>query len=147
MHDGRGGRPWTSWSVACEPTRETPPRVLIVDDSACFREVARRLLCRRGYTVVGEAESVAAGLDAAYGLEPDAMLVDTRLPDGSGFEVCTIVTVLPPAPAVLLTSSDDFPGVHALAEASRARGFVLKSELARCDLGIFWPRPRGPRWD
>ena len=67
-------------------------RVLIVDDSAAFRRAARAVLEVGGYRVVGEADRVAAGLLAANRLKPDAVLLDVRLPDGSGVDVCDLLT-------------------------------------------------------
>jgi DNA-binding NarL/FixJ family response regulator len=115
-------------------------RVLIVDDSACFRRAARALCERRGYEVVGEAETAAAAFEEARVLNPDAMLLDVGLPDGTGFAVAARLTYRTPELAVLLTSAEDFSSCYGLAEQCGARGFVLKSQLAGCDLGRFWPR-------
>jgi two-component system response regulator EvgA len=117
------------------------PRVLIVDDSSCFRQAARLLLERRGYEVVGEAHSAAAAVDAAAELAPDAVLLDLLLPDGTGFGVCTAITAQKPAPAVLLVSSEDFGACWSMADECGARGFVLKSRLGQCELANFWPQP------
>jgi DNA-binding NarL/FixJ family response regulator len=114
-------------------------RVVIVDDSAYFRGAARELLQRRGYEVVGEADSAAAAIDAVGRLEPDAVLLDLVLPDGTGFGVSAVLTAAKPAPAVLLVSSEDFGPCYSLAEECGARGFVLKSRLSQCDLANFWP--------
>jgi len=116
-------------------------RVLIVDDSTCFRQAARALLERRGYDVVGEATSADAALEAVAGLAPDAVLLDVLLPDGSGFGVCATITAAAPAPAVLLVSSEDFGPCFSLAEHCGARGFVLKSRLGQCELERFWGVP------
>ena len=114
-------------------------RVLIVDDSSCFRRAARALLERRGYEVVGEVAGAEAAVEAVAGLAPDAVLLDVVLPDGSGFGVCSAITATQPAPAVLLVSSEDFGACFGLAEQCGARGFVLKSRLGQCDLSNFWP--------
>jgi CheY-like chemotaxis protein len=106
--------------------------VLIVDDSAPFRQAARELLERRGYRVVGEADSAAAGLAAVERVKPDAVLLDVRLPDGSGLDLCDQLTREQDAPAVLLVSSGTAPD-DALA---RAHGARLRAE------GI--PRARRP---
>jgi DNA-binding NarL/FixJ family response regulator len=116
-----------------------PARVLIVDDAPVFREAARELLERRGYAVVGEADSAASAIDAVARLAPDAVLVDVRLPDADGFELCAALTRAHPGLAVLLASADRVTPTPARVRASGARGFVLKSRLAATDLTQFWP--------
>ena len=91
--------------------RHGPVRVLIVDDSAPFRTAVRELLARRGYLVVGEADTAARAVEAAERLAPDAVLLDVHLPDGCGFEVSSALTDADPDSAVLLTSTDDPPSV------------------------------------
>ena len=118
-----------------------PVRVLIVDDQPSFRRLARELLERRGYSVVGEADSASAAVEAAERLAPDAVLLDVRLGDGSGFEVSDALTRASPAPAVLLVSNNDYCDCHSLVKGSGARGFVLKSRLAATDLAEFWRTP------
>ena len=108
-------------------------RIVIVDDSAPFRWAVRDLLERRGFAVVGEADGVAAGLDVVKRLSPDAVLLDTRLPDGSGLDLCAPLTSEKSAPAVLLVSSDSAAD-GALAKAHGARGYVSKGDLTRIDL-------------
>lgn len=120
-------------------TTSRKTRALIIDDSSCFRSAARALLERRGYEVVGEAATAEAGVVAVNELAPDAVMCDVVLPDGSGFAVCAAITIMEPAPAVLLVSSEDFGICFSLAEECGARGFVLKSRLGHCDLANFWP--------
>jgi DNA-binding NarL/FixJ family response regulator len=100
----------------------TARRVLIVDDHAGFRAVARALLERRGFAVVGEADSVSAGLEAAQRVVPEAVLLDVRLADGD------------PDLAVLLVSTDEPFRDPAHVFACGARGFLLKSRLPSADL-------------
>jgi CheY-like chemotaxis protein len=119
-----------------EVGRETV-RVLIVDDSGPFRKAARRLLERRGYQVVGEADSAAAGFNAVEQLKPDAVLLDVRLPDGSGLDLCALLTRHDSAPAVLLVSGNGYlDSTHA--KARGARDLVAKTELAHVDLDRIW---------
>ena len=119
--------------------------MLIVDDSCGFRRAARLLLERRGYEVVGEAASVDAAVARAAELSPSAALVDVRLPDGSGFYLAAKLKARLPLIAILLTSTDDDGTNLARAEANGAAGFVLKSDLAGCDLSRFFrPRLAGP---
>jgi CheY-like chemotaxis protein len=125
------------WTV--RPASKKPVRVLIVDGAAPFRRVARELLERRGYVVVGEATSAASALAEAARVKPDAVLLDVHLPDGSGLDVCAGLCSARPAPAVLLVSMYDLPQEGRHLAACGACGFVLKSELARTDFGGYWP--------
>jgi DNA-binding NarL/FixJ family response regulator len=114
---------------------------LIVDDASAFRRVARELLERRGYAVVGEADTAAAALVLCDELVPDAVLLDVRLPDGTGFQVSAQLMVREDAPAVLLVSADEDLRSYALVDQSGARGLVAKAQLAAIDLATFWPSP------
>jgi CheY-like chemotaxis protein len=116
-------------------------RVLIVDDSAPFRRAVRELLTRRGYLVVGEAGSAAAARVVVERVAPHALLLDVGLPDGCGFDLAAALTRARPDLAVLLMSANDPPAREERLEASGARGFVLKSDLAAIPLERFW---RGP---
>jgi DNA-binding NarL/FixJ family response regulator len=105
------------------------PRLLIVDDDASFRAVARRLLSLDGFDVVGEAADGAAAIRAVRDLRPDVVLLDVQLPGIDGFEVTDLLTSQPGAPDVVLVSSrsgDDYGGQVA---RSGARGFLPKAEL------------------
>ena len=116
-------------------------RVLIVDDQPVFRQVARELLERRGYSVAGEAGCASTAVDAVERLAPDAVMLDVRLGEDCGYAVARTLTRSPHAPAVLLVSAGDEGDGDVRARASGARGFVLKCRLAAIDLGRFWPRP------
>ena len=80
-------------------------RVLIVDDHAPFRALARRLLTADGFDIVGEAADGASAIDAARALRPDVVLLDVQLPDVDGFRVAEALNDDPPSPAVVLVSS------------------------------------------
>jgi len=111
---------------------------LIVDDHPTFRHAARMLLAARGYDVVGEASCAAGALDAVERNAPEAVLLDVRLGDDDGFEVCGLLTRSRPELAVLLASADDQDSDRVT--GCGARGFVRKSRLLRIDFGEFWPR-------
>jgi DNA-binding NarL/FixJ family response regulator len=87
-------------------------RVLIVDDHARFRALARLLLVADGFDVVGEAGDGAQALVAARALHPDVVLLDVQLPDEDGFAVAGTLAARRPAPAVVLVSSRSLQPRH-----------------------------------
>jgi len=105
-------------------------RVLIVDDHAGFRSVARALLEGEGYDVVAEAadgeEAVAAAIDA----RPDIVLLDVHLPDADGFGVARRLAALSAPPTVLLTSSRPISDLRRRVAESPVAGFLAKDELS-----------------
>ena len=113
-------------------------RVLVVDDDPRFRALARDVLEHRGCVVVGEVGTGSAARSAAGRLAPDAVLLDVRLPDESGFEVCAALSETAQAPAVLLVSASDYGGCAVVALCG-AKGFALKSDLVDIDLARYWP--------
>lgn len=102
-------------------------RVLIVDDHEVVREGLRALLRRRPQlAVVGEADSVAGAIAEARKTEPDLVVMDVRLPDGSGVEACREIRARRPETKVLmLTSYADDDAVFASIMAG-ATGYLLK---------------------
>jgi two-component system response regulator FimZ (fimbrial Z protein) len=105
------------------------PTILIVDDHAAFRALARELLEADGYEVVGEACDGRAGLAAAELLRPDVVLLDVRLPDMDGFDVAGELAAGTCRAAVVVTSSSDDPLYPQRATSSGARGFLAKHDV------------------
>lgn len=103
--------------------------MLVVDDHPGFRAAARRLLEDAGYVVVGEAADGLTALETARRLRPNLVLLDIRLPDMDGFDVCARLTTQPRPPAVVLTSSSDALEFGERVAASSALGFVAKQRL------------------
>jgi len=101
--------------------------ILIVDDHEVVREGLRALLNRReAFRVVGEAGTVAQAVEEAAKLKPDVIVMDVRLPDGSGIEACReIRQVRPETKVIMLTSYADEDAVFASILAGAA-GYLLK---------------------
>ncbi len=102
-------------------------RILIVDDHEVVREGLRALLSRReGFDVVGQAGSVEQAVAEAARTKPDVIVMDVRLPDGSGIEACReIREERPETKVIMLTSYADDDAVFASILAGAA-GYVLK---------------------
>ena len=102
-------------------------KVMIVDDHEVVREGLRSLLNRRaGLTVVAEAASVAEAVELALKERPQVVVMDVRLPDGSGVEACReIRSHLPATRMIMLTSYADDEAVIASIIAG-ASAYLLK---------------------
>jgi DNA-binding NarL/FixJ family response regulator len=102
-------------------------RLLLVDDHEVVRLGLRTLFAKSdAIDVVGEAGSVAEARAQANQLRPDVVLMDLRLPDGSGIDACRDILSREPATRVLfLTSYSDEDAVRATVLAGAA-GYLLK---------------------
>ena len=109
-------------------------RVLIVDDHAPFRALARELLELGGFDVVGEAGDAGEALALATQLTPDLVLLDVRLPDSDGFAVARQLAMFDRAPMVVLISSQDRSAYRTRLAGSPVRGFLPKSEVSSAAL-------------
>lgn len=107
-----------------------PGGILIVDDHAGFRAVARTMLEADGFDVVGEAVDGVSALRAAATLRPSMVLLDVHLPDMDGFAVSDRLAALTPPPAVVLVSSRPIADLRRRVAASRVAGFLSKHELS-----------------
>jgi DNA-binding NarL/FixJ family response regulator len=105
-------------------------RVLIVDDDAEFRNLARRLLEHGGYEVVGEADDAAGALRNHASLRPEIVLLDVQLPDLDGFAIADILAAQEEPPIVVLISSRDRGAYRFKLAATSARAFLPKDELS-----------------
>jgi two-component system response regulator DevR len=117
--------------VTVSPPRR-PVRLLVVDDHEIVRQGLVALLDRREeFEVVGEAGSVAESIEMARRFQPDLVIMDVRLPDGSGIEACReIRSELPGTRVVILTSYPDEEAVLSAIVAG-ASGYLLKQIRAR----------------
>jgi two-component system, NarL family, response regulator DevR len=107
-------------------------RLLIVDDHEVVRQGLAALLDRRpNFQVVAEAGTVEEALAQARRHRPDIVVMDVRLPDGSGVEACREIRAeLPETRVVMLTSFPDDEAVLSAIVAGAA-GYLLKQIRAR----------------
>jgi two-component system, NarL family, response regulator DevR len=102
-------------------------RVFLLDDHEIVRRGLTDLLeAEAGITVVGEAGTAAEALHRIPAARPDVAVLDARLPDGSGIDVCRdIRSSMPQVRCLILTSYDDNDAVFAAVMAGAA-GYLLK---------------------
>ncbi len=109
-----------------------PLRLLVVDDHEVVRQGLVSLLERREhFQVVAEAGTAAEAVEMARKFEPDLVVMDVRLPDGSGIEACReIRSEFPNTKVVILTSYTDEEAVLSAIIAG-ASGYLLKQIRGR----------------
>jgi len=107
-----------------------PRGVLIVDDQAPFRSVARTLVrMLRGWQVVGEADSGERAVALAGELAPDLVLMDINLPGINGIEATRSILQARPDTLVLLLSTYAAEDLPRDAMDCGATGYVRKDDL------------------
>jgi len=102
-------------------------RVLICDDHEVVREGLHGLIGRQsGMSVVGDTATMTEAVEAAALLKPDVVIMDVRLPDGSGVEACRAIReARPETRVIMLTSYADDEALFASIIAGAA-GYLLK---------------------
>ena len=125
------------------PNGDVP--VLIVDDQAPFRSVARTVVALApGFSVVAEAESGEQALDLAGEHHPGLVLMDINLPGINGIEASRRIVTADPSTTVILLSTytqDDLP---ADARTCGAAAYVHKEDMSPALLRRIWDeRPAG----
>lgn len=103
--------------------------VLVVDDHAGFRAMARAVLSVGGFRVVGEAATGAQALAAVADLAPDVVLLDVQLPDIDGFAVSQALADTGCAARVVLCSVRGVEDYGVRADTCGAAGFLNKAAL------------------
>ncbi|HKE68502.1 MAG TPA: response regulator transcription factor [Nocardioidaceae bacterium] len=107
-------------------TRTGSIRLFLLDDHEIVRRGLRDLFESEDMVVVGESASAVEATSRIPALHPHIAILDGRLPDGSGIEVCRAVRSVDPTINVLiLTSYDDDDALFAAIMAGAA-GYVLK---------------------
>jgi two-component system response regulator DevR len=102
-------------------------RVFLLDDHEIVRRGLAELLgSESGIEIVGQSGTAASGVREILALRPDVAVLDVRLPDGSGIDVCREVRSRDPRiRCLILTAYDDDEALYAAVIAG-ASGYVLK---------------------
>ncbi len=105
-------------------------RILLVDDSALVRQGIKAVLAAQApqppIEVIGEAANVADAIASSERLQPDVILLDIRLPDGSGFDACREILKRQPSSRVLVLTSFTNDNFIYDAITSGAQGYLMK---------------------
>ncbi|HJT57767.1 MAG TPA: response regulator transcription factor [Ktedonobacteraceae bacterium] len=109
-------------------------RLLIIDDHEMVREGLKAILTSEpDFEIVGDAASAEQGFELIERLSPDVILLDIRLPDRSGIEVCRIVSERYPKSAVIILTTFTDENLVAQCIQAGARGYIVK-DIERFDL-------------
>lgn len=106
-----------------------PIRILLVDDSELVRRGLKTVLVPSAeppMCVVGEAGSVADAVAECQKLNPDVVLLDIRLPDGSGLDACRQILQRQPATRVVILTSYSNDNFVYESVTCGAQGYLLK---------------------
>jgi DNA-binding NarL/FixJ family response regulator len=103
-------------------------RILIVDDHSMVRMgMAGLLSMEADMEVVAEAEDLEQAVAAFTSQRPDVVLMDVRMPGGSGLEALARIRALNPSARVVILSTYDLEEPILAAHAAGACGYLLKS--------------------
>jgi response regulator NasT len=96
---------------------DEPTRILIAEDETIIRLDLKQLLEEHGFVVCGEARDGLEAVALARALEPDALVIDLRMPGLDGIEAARRIHAERPLPIVVLTAYADRPLVERALEA------------------------------
>lgn len=114
-----------------------PWTILIVEDHVDVARALHALISdQEDMRVVGTAGSVAESVRLATSLSPDVVLMDYRLPDGTGDQAGAMIKQGRPATKLIFVTREDSPQVRDAASQAGATELVPKSRVARDLLGV-----------
>jgi DNA-binding NarL/FixJ family response regulator len=126
-------------------------RVVIVDDHTLFREGLRTMLAmEEDIEVIADAESAEDIVELVWQTKPDILLLDIRMPQGSGLDAVPAVLRISPRTQVLVLTACDEKEEHVRAFKLGAKGVVLKDSarqtlmqaIRTASAGQVWVDPR-----
>jgi DNA-binding NarL/FixJ family response regulator len=119
-------------------------KVLIVDDHAVVRHGLKSAIQSHGYEVVAEAGSINEAQAFMAQTNPDAIIVDINLPDGSGFDLVAWCRRISPTTAIVVLTLNDGADYVRSAKSAGANAFIVKNApltelIAALDFAISSP--------
>ena len=118
---------------------ETSVQVLIVDDQAPFRDVARLVVeLTDGFEVAGEAQTGEEAVELSRSLKPDLILMDVNMPGIDGTEATKIILAETEAIVILLLSTYEPAEYEPRAAEAGAAAYIPKSAFDPDRLEAAW---------
>jgi len=119
-------------------------KVLIVDDHVVVRHGLKSAIQSHGYEVVAEAGSINEAQAFMAQTNPDAIIVDINLPDGSGFDLVAWSRRVSPRTAIVVLTLNDGADYVRAAKSAGANAFIIKNAplsdvIAALDFAISSP--------
>ena len=102
-------------------------KVLIVDDHVVVRHGLKSAIQSHGYEVVAEAGSINEAQAFMAQTNPDAIIVDINLPDGSGFDLVAWSRRVSPRTAIVVLTLNDGADYVQAAKSAGANAFIIKN--------------------
>ena len=102
-------------------------RLLIVDDHAVVRHGLKLACEQNGFEVVATLPTISEARSAIAALNPQIVVVDINLPDGSGFELIQWIRKINNSLPIVVLSLNDSPEYVRAARSSGANAYVVKS--------------------
>jgi len=102
-------------------------KVLIVDDHAVVRHGLKLAIQAHGHSVVAEAGSINEAQAFIAQTNPDVIIVDINLPDGSGFDLVTWSRRVSPTTAIVILTLNEAADYVRAAQRAGANAFIVKS--------------------
>jgi two-component system response regulator DevR len=114
-----------------EPQRARPAvRIVLIDNSEIVRRGVKSVLsttrCDTPMQIVAEAGTVAEGVAACERLQPNVVLLDIRLPDGTGFDACRQILQKSPKTRVVMLTAHSNDNLVYDAVTAGAHGYLMK---------------------
>jgi DNA-binding NarL/FixJ family response regulator len=107
-------------------------RILVVDDHPVVRHGVRTLLSSRPeWKIIDEAEDGVEAVEKANSLKPDIVILDVSMPRMNGLEACRRIRKSVPESEILIVTQHDSAQMMQEAMSAGARGYVVKSNVAR----------------
>jgi DNA-binding NarL/FixJ family response regulator len=116
-------------------------KIVIVDDHAVVRHGLQSAIQSHGYEVVAVAGSINEAKSFMAQTNPDAIIVDINLPDGSGYDLVSWARKVSPTIAIVVLTLNDGADYIRAAKSAGANAFIVKSAplsdlLAALDLAL-----------